>query len=186
MLSPSQVTLFIIAGSQAFDMSATADHAYGVFRFGVPDQSVGPEDRCMFAFPAHKKVREEKLKLHDARKSSSIVHGPAGLDEQGFAYAKHKSALYDPDTWFTGQDIEDLYVPAVRGLICEVTGAKSGGILDCAFRRRLADKQTDPNFYLGRRCELDQEIAKWPRDVALGASIHLNQNGLVVRLKHLI
>lgn len=149
-------------------MSDITDQMYGVFRFGIPDQSVGPEGRSLFAFPASKEIKEEKLKLHDARTDPNIVHGPKGLDVQGFAYLKHSSKLAESDRWFADRNIEETYFPEVIDLICQATGAHTAGILDCAFRRKLAEDQADLGYYAKKGDKIDQEIAKMPRDVALG------------------
>lgn len=137
-------------------------------RFNVPDLSVKSQDRSLFAFAAPKEVRDLKIPLHDARTDANIVKGPAGLDAQGFAYINHHSALDDSGRWFIGQDFEEIYMPEVCDLVCKVTGVKKAIINNCAFRRRLADEQADPTFYLEKGCTLDQELATFPRNVALG------------------
>lgn len=137
-------------------------------RFSIPDFSVPAEERSLFAFAAPKGVVDLKIPLRDARTDTDMVKGPAGLDAQGFAYVKHRSALSNSDRWFVGQDFEDIYMPEICDLVCEVTGAKKAIINNCAFRRKLADEQADPTFYLKRGNVLDQELAKFPRNVALG------------------
>lgn len=137
-------------------------------RYNVPDFSVPAQDRSLFATAAPKQVSDLKIPLRDARTDSDIVQGPAGLDIQGFAYVNHHSALDDSGRWFVGQDFEEVYLPEVCDLVCKVTGAKKAIVNNCAFRRRLADEQADPTFYLKRGCTLDQELAKFPRNVALG------------------
>jgi hypothetical protein len=149
-------------------MSFQTREIHGLLRFGVPDQSVGPEGRGLFAFPANKEIIEERLQLHDARTSPDIVRGAGGLDVQGFAYVNHTSKLAEKGDWFEGNNVEDIYFPEVIDLLCNATGAKHAAIVDCAFRRRLADKQVDPTFYIKKGDALDHEIAKLPKNTALG------------------
>lgn len=142
--------------------------ATGVVRYNIPDFSVPAEERCTFAFAAPKDVADLSVPLRDARTDPDIVKGPAGIDVQGFTLIKHRSALHNSDRWFTGQDFEEVYMPEVCDLVCKVTGAKKAIINNCAFRRRLADEQADPKFYLKRGHMFDQELAKFPKNVALG------------------
>ena len=143
---------------------ATEQEHYGLLRFANPDLSIPASERGLFSPPANKEVVEAKLPLHDLRTSPSIIQGPAGLDVQGFAYIQHQSALSD-ETWFSGTNIEDIYLPEVCSLICNITGAKRAIINQCAFRRKHVELQTDPSFYLKRDAPLDQELAKLPTDV---------------------
>ena len=141
-----------------------------ILRFSVPDFSVSASDRSFFAFAAPKKAVDQSIPLNDARISRKIVPGPAGLDVQGFAFINHKSALHASKEWFSGQNVEDVYLPEVCQLICDVTGAKRAIVNNVAFRRRLADEQNDPTFYLKKGCELDKEFSLLPRDRTMGKS----------------
>jgi GA4 desaturase len=145
-----------------------SDTTYSIVRFGIPDQSIGPEGRGLFAFPPTKEVKEETLPLHDARTSSDIVRGAGGLDVQGFAFINHMSKLAETGAWFDGNNIEEIYFPEVIDLVCHVTGAKKAAILDSAFRHRLADKQADLSFYRENGDGVDKELTKLPRDTPLG------------------
>lgn len=115
-------------------------------RFNVPDVSIPAEERAFYTLAATKQVVDLEIPLHDARTDENIVRGPASLDIQSFAYVNHHSALDDSGRWYIGQDIEEVYMPEVCDLICKVTGAKKAIIIDCAFRRRLEDKQQDPTI----------------------------------------
>lgn len=137
-------------------------------RFKIPDSSITSQDRGLYALAAPKEVHDLKIPLHDARTDTNIVKDPVGLDTQGFAYVDHHSALDDSDRWFIGQDFEEIYMPEVRDLVCKVTGAKKAIIINCAFRRRLADEQADQKFYYKKGCTFDQELATFPKNVAMG------------------
>ena len=147
--------------------STTADEPqYGILRFAEPDDSAHAEDRELFALAASKVVHDEKLILHDARTDPNIVKGPAGLDVQGFAYIKHQSALTSQE-WFTGMNIEEVYLPEMEKLLCEITGAKRAVTNNAAFRRRTADKQVDHTYVQKSGGPLDKEIAMLPKERAL-------------------
>lgn len=148
--------------------SISEDIHEGIFRFSVPDLSLSAEERSLFAFPANKEVKEERLRLYDARTDGNLVRGPEGLDVHGFTYINHRSALSDCDQWFTGQNIEEIYLPEVEELVCRITGAKRAVVNNVAFRRKLTEMQDDHGHVLMRGCVLDQEIGKLPRDVPLG------------------
>ena len=114
------------------------DQTRAILTFHEPDESIKPEDRGLFAFAGQKRVVKQQVNLQDARNDINIVKGPRGLDAQGFAYIKHRSALHNSDQWFSGQNVEDIYLPEVKRLICEITGAKRAVVNNVAFRRRLA------------------------------------------------
>ena len=147
-------------------MATSTEQHFGVLRFGIPDDSLTAEERGLFAPKANKGIVEEKLVLHDARTDTNIVAGPDGLDVQGFAYIKHQSALTSQE-WFTGDNVENVYLPELTNLMLSITGAKNAVVNNVAFRRRTADQQADPNFVLRKGEPLDQEMEKLPKDTPL-------------------
>ncbi|KAK3620614.1 hypothetical protein LTR22_025515 [Elasticomyces elasticus] len=146
----------------------TSAEQKALFRFSIPDHSVSAYDRSLFAPPANKEVREEKLSLHDFRTSEDITHGGTGIDTQGFTYIKRRSALSDSGRWFQEDDLERIYFPEVEKLLCELTGAKRAVVNNVAFRRKVASKEdVDHSFVMKRGCDFDLAIAKSPKDVAV-------------------
>lgn len=141
--------------------------ARGILHFREPDPSITKDDRALFSNAAAKRAVNESIPLNDIRTDARITLGPAGLDKQGFAYLKHQSALASEE-WFTGRNVEDVYIPEVCDLVCEMTGAKRAIVNNVAFRRRLADNQADPMFYHKRDGPLDKEVGKMARDKMLG------------------
>lgn len=141
-----------------------------ILRFTVPDLTVTKDDRGLFSLAAPKDVIDERIILNDARQDPRIVKGAGGLDVQGFAYLQHHSALSGSDQYFSGQNIEDIYLPEVCDLVCKATGAKSAIVNNCAFRYKLVDEKRDPKFYFKRGNPIDVEISKMPRNVTMGKS----------------
>ena len=143
-----------------------------ILRYIVPDLSVPAKDRSFFAFPANKEVVDTEVQLRDLRtdSDSDIVRGSAGLDVQGFTYVNHESALAQLEGWYEGKNVEEVYLPEVEALVCEVTGAKRAVVNNVAFRRREAEKQVDHSFYYKRDCDLDRDIGKLPKDQVMGKS----------------
>ena len=60
-----------------------------------------------------------------------------------------------------------MYLPEVCELVCNVTGAKNAIVNNCAFRRKHAERQADPNFYLKKGDALDLELGKMERDTPM-------------------
>ena len=149
-------------------MAAAAVAHQGSLRFGVPDLSVSVEERGLYAFPANKDVKEFGFELHDARTAPEILPGSAGLDAQGFAYVKHKSALQDSNAWLTGDNVEKVYIPEILDLVCKVTGAKQAVVLDASFRLKPADDQIQLDWYRPRDDPIDVAVAKLPKNVTAG------------------
>lgn len=149
-------------------MTQPAKTTQAILRFAEPDLSVPAKDRALFALAANKIVREDTVALNDFRTDERVVKGPEGLDVQGFTYLNHRSALQNSDQWFSGLNVEDIYLPELCDLICKITGAQTAVVNNVAFRRRLADKQADLSYVHKRGDELDREIAKLPRDKTLG------------------
>ncbi|OAG09721.1 uncharacterized protein CC84DRAFT_1235569 [Paraphaeosphaeria sporulosa] len=118
----------------------------GTVRYNVLDLSVRPEDRGLFSGPAHKYSEDIEVDLFEPVSSPEIVQGPEGLDVQGFAYVKHRSAL-DVDEWMNGENPEETYVKEVEDLVGKVTGAKKVVVNHLGIRKRLAEKNADPSFY---------------------------------------
>jgi GA4 desaturase len=65
---------------------------YGIVRFTVADTSVSAYDRAIFTLPGNKALKDERVKLHDVRVAPDLLHGSAGIDNQGFTYIKHNLA----------------------------------------------------------------------------------------------
>lgn len=158
-------------------MAVSAESTRAILRFKEPNFYIGPEDRSLFALCAATRVVDAEINLHDARNSAEIAKGAAGLDVQGFTYVKHRSALANSnrpsESWFEGQNLEDVYFPEVCKLICDLTGAKRAIVNNSAFRRKLANEQADPTHYLKRDCDLDKEIQKLPKDIPFGKKMPL-------------
>lgn len=138
---------------------------YGIVRFTVPDTSVSSEDRAIFTLPGNKSLKDERVKLHDFRASQDVLSGPAGLDNQGFTYIKHKSKL-GYDDWLTGTNIEDVYVQELKDLILKATGAREAVVYCVAFRRRPATEQGIEKVEM-RGGEMDSFVGCLPRDKIL-------------------
>lgn len=141
-----------------------------ILHFGVPDFSVPAEERGFFAFPAYESVSKVTIPLHDARTDSDITGGPEGLDAQGFTYLNHRSVLADNDRWFEGDNIEKFYLQECEDLIRTITGARRSVAINCSFRRRPVNTQSDPKAFVRRGCEIDENLAKLPRDKCTGTS----------------
>lgn len=141
-----------------------------ILHFGVPDFSVSAEERGFFAFPAYKSVAKVSIPLRNARTDADITRGPEGLDVQGFTYLEHHSVLAEDDQWFEGDNIERLYLQECEDLIKRVTGAKRTVSINCSFRRRAVNVESDPKSFVRRGCEIDENLAKLPRDKCTGES----------------
>ncbi|KAF2803550.1 uncharacterized protein BDZ99DRAFT_503170 [Mytilinidion resinicola] len=146
-------------------MTAAAVLHQAVLRFGVPDTSISVEERGLYAFPANKDVEEFDFQLRDARTSPEILPGMAGLDAQGFAFVKHKSALQDSKDWLTGHNVEKTYIPEIEKLACEVTGGKRAVVMDASFRLKPADDQIQLDWYRRRGDAIDDQVALLPKNV---------------------
>ena len=147
--------------------AAPHSSAYGVFRFLEPDLSVPAQERAIFAGPASKDVREERIELHDFRTSTNVAREGRGLDVQGFTYVNHTSAL-TPDEMLYGSNAEDIYAPEMIDLALRVTGGKRAVVHNIAFRRKLATKQVDLYHVQRRGNEMDVAVKKQPCDRILG------------------
>lgn len=148
--------------------AATVLHQ-AVLRFGVPDTSVGVEERGLYAFPANKSVKEHSFPLRDARTAPELLPGMAGIDAQGFAFVQHKSALQDAQDWLTGDAVEKTYIPEMEQLACEVTGATRAVVMDASFRLKPADEQVKLNWYRKRGDAIDEQVALMPKSMTAGA-----------------
>lgn len=137
-------------------------------RFQELDRSVGKDARGLFAFAAPKEVRDLELPLYDIRTDERLVKGAEGLDTQGFTLVNHQSALTKVDQFFSGQNIEDIYVQETCDLVCRLTGASKAIIVNTAFRRKVVDGQKDPKWYPKPGEAYEEAIKKMPRDQLLG------------------
>lgn len=142
--------------------------AEATLQFAEIDPNVGHEQRGLFSPAARKEVKDVTVELNDFRTDSRVTKGPDGLDVQGFAYTRHRSVLQDSDQFFTGQNVEDIYIPEVCDLICKMTGAKKAIVNNCAFRRKIVDLQKDPYYYTKKGDPIDTELGKLPRDKVFG------------------
>lgn len=140
---------------------------HGIIRYSIPDLSLTADERAFYGLPASKEVFEEDLPLHDARTSSAITPGPAGLDVQGFAYVKHTSA-FSADELFQDRTLEDKYFPEVCNLVRDVTGASKVVVLNGIFRRKPVDQTQDPKFVHLRGSEHEKATSRLPRNVPEG------------------
>lgn len=144
--------------------SHTVHHQHATIRLQTPDPDNTPELRAMFAPPACLEVLERQIALHDIRTDPNIIHGPEGLDKQGFAYIKHTSPLVTEDDYFTGTKVEDVYIPEIKALAMKVLGAKRVAVYNVGVRRKPASKaRADPKFYWKRGEMMDKEIAAKPK-----------------------
>ena len=141
--------------------------AYGVFRFLDPDLSVPAQERAIFAGPASKDVREERIELHDFRASADVAKDGRGLDVQGFTYVDHTSSL-TADEMLSGSNAEDIYALEVIDLALRVTGGRRAVVHNIAFRRKLATNQVDLFHVQRRGNEMDVAVKKQPCDRILG------------------
>lgn len=149
-------------------MGSLEEPQHGILHFGTPDNSITARQRGFFAFPSYKSVDKVSVPLLDARTGRNVVQGPDGLDVQGFAFLDHRSALAGPDKWFLNDNIEDVYLRECEDLILEVTGAKHAVASNCSLRRRTVSALTEPNFFVPKGGEIDQNLAKIPRDRCTG------------------
>ncbi|KAF2437506.1 hypothetical protein P171DRAFT_478144 [Karstenula rhodostoma CBS 690.94] len=122
-------------------MVAAAVAHQAVLRFGVPYTSVSVEERGLYAFPANESVKEHSFPLRDARIAPELLPGTAGIDAQGFAFVKHKSALQDAQDWMAGDAVEKTYIPEIEQLACDATGRTRAVVMDASFRLKPANKQ---------------------------------------------
>ncbi|KXS94001.1 hypothetical protein AC578_3105 [Pseudocercospora eumusae] len=155
-------------------MGSMGEDTYGVVRFTVPDTSVSFQDRALFTLPGNKSIHDTSVKLHDfsdpkTRALNGVLSGPAGIDNQGFTYIKHKSSL-DYDSFLTGSNVEDIYVPELESLVKEVTGCRKVVVYDVAFRRRLAKEQGIQKVDM-KGGEIDRFVGCLPRDRVLDISL---------------
>lgn len=141
---------------------------YATFRYDIPDNSLSPDERALFAPPAAKKVVKERLELLNFWTSPEVVKGADGLDVQGFTYVEHQSALESADRWLTGTDIEEVYIRECEDLICKVTGAKRAVANNVFFRRQTKNPLADPTFVALRGSDLDKAVAQLPRHANYG------------------
>ncbi|CZT16672.1 uncharacterized protein RCC_02507 [Ramularia collo-cygni] len=146
-------------------MGSVEREDYGTVRFTVPDDSITAYDRAIYTLPANADYRDQKVKLHDIRTATDILPGLAGLDNQGFAYHKHKSAL-SGDEWLKDGNVEEIYTKELRDLIMKVTGARDAFVYCVAFRRRAPVDIGVGKVEL-RGGELDQVMQCVPRDKCL-------------------
>ncbi|CAK1363211.1 hypothetical protein CB0940_04683 [Cercospora beticola] len=142
------------------------EETYGIFRFVDPDLSVSAYDRAIFANPRPKRLEQLKLPLHNFWTSDEVAKGNAGLDTQGFTYIKHASSL-TADEVFEGRNVEDVLVPETIDMMLKLTGAKHGVAHNVGFRRKSAAKQENLDFIPMRGNELDQILAKMPKNQLL-------------------
>ncbi len=150
-------------------MQAETQRYFAKIRFTVPDLTISADERALFTFPANKDIVEEQIELHDVGSSPELVEGAGGLDAQGFAYIKHRSALLDADQWYTGKRVEEVYLPEMEELVCKVTGANRAVVNNVVFRRKLGTtEQEDPNFVYLRGSTLDKHLETLPKDIPLG------------------
>lgn len=145
---------------------AAATETRGHFRFSEPDTSIPPEERGVFSLGGIKDMLETDLPLHNFWSDPNIIKGIEGLDVQGFIYIKHQSAL-SGEEWFTENNVEHVYFPEIVDLVKRELGAKSVVVQNCGFRRRLAEKQADPNFFNMKGGPMDKELAKLPNDIPI-------------------
>lgn len=149
----------------------TTSKTEAALRFADVDPSIDHDQRGLFCLAARKEVKDIPVEINDVRTDSRIVKGSGGLDAQGFAYIRHHSALQDSDSWFSGQNIEDTYIPEMCDLVCKATGAKKAIAINSVFRGKPVDLQLDPLFYFKRGSELDVMLSHIPKDKAQGKLI---------------
>ena len=70
--------------------------------------------------------------------------------------------------WFDAAKVEQTYIAEVEELVKQVTGAKRAVANNTCFRRKLADQQEDPKWYLKRGEPLDKIMATLPTDRNFG------------------
>ena len=152
------VPVFFELSKKRNNMSATTlltetEPRIAEFKFIDPDNSIGPDDRALFALPAVKEFKIESLPIRDYRSSPELVRGPAGLDKHGFTLVNHTSAL-SGDGWFSESALEDIYFDEVRTLVKNVTGAKDAVINSVVFRRKAPERSLNPVAYRKKGDEL--------------------------------
>ncbi|KAF2217519.1 hypothetical protein CERZMDRAFT_92166 [Cercospora zeae-maydis SCOH1-5] len=139
---------------------------HGIFRFVDPDLSVPAYDRAIFANPRPKRLEQLKLPLHNFWTSDEVAKGSAGLDTQGFTYIEHASSLTAEQVFEDG-NVEAVLVPETIDMMLKLTGAKRGVAHNVGFRRKAATKQENLDFIPMRGNELDQILAKMPKNQLL-------------------
>lgn len=146
---------------------------YGTVRYNEPDLSVTADQLSLYGFAHPKRVVDKSVLLYDPRTATTITHGPQGLDDQGFTYIKHRSALSDDQLpeggrWCEGTCIEDEYFPEIQKLAKEVLGAKKVVVLNCVLRRASPETQKDPFATDLKDGAFDRMAASLPRDTVVG------------------
>ncbi|KAK4508374.1 hypothetical protein PRZ48_002112 [Zasmidium cellare] len=146
-------------------------HYFADLRFDVPEKD-GPtyKERAHLAPPAAKDSVEERLELHDMRTSPEIVKGGAGLDVQGFTYLQHRSVVQDE--LLAGRNVEDVYIPELQDLLCQITGAKKALVDSVLFRRKNVGVYVPPKDVVLRGTPLGDALASMPKDGVNNCSIN--------------
>lgn len=89
----------------------------------VADDTVPASERAFYSFTGSSVVKSRHTELHDYRSSSDVLHGPEGLDAQGFTYVERDFSLNSMEL-LEGHNIEDIYFREVEDLVLKATGAK--------------------------------------------------------------
>lgn len=141
---------------------------FGTLRFSEPDLSVSAAERALYTFPATKRFTDEAVQLHDFNAADELTKGAEGIDVQGFSYIKHRSIITEEDEWFTGQNVEEKYIPETEELVLKITGARKAVVSQIGFRRRLVEPAWDPNYAPKKGSAVDERFSKVPRNAVLG------------------
>ncbi|CRG92820.1 hypothetical protein PISL3812_09890 [Talaromyces islandicus] len=144
-------------------MSVIYEEPYGLFQYVEADNSVPAEERALYTLPSSRTIVDIRQPLYDMRTSTNIVKGPDGLDVQGFTYLEHSSTLSGGD-WFAGSNIEEIYIPEIIELICNITGAKRAVVDSVQIRRRVANEEEEENIPNRKGQKHDQIGLKLAKD----------------------
>lgn len=147
---------------------AAAD-TFATLTFGIPDNSIPPEERGFFSFTSRTDFETRHVRLHNYRTSQEIVRGPEGLDSQGFVSVKNKFSL-DSDELMKGQNVENVYLPEVAEFVRKFTGARKAAATGAVIRGQILDAEHDLNERLQIGQEGDKKFNEASRDKPLGKS----------------
>jgi hypothetical protein len=132
-------------------MSVAIERQLAKFEFTEPDTSRDPWDCDFFAAPTPKSISTKDLVLHDLRSGKVEPR----LEKHGFQVIHHKSALlgaeYSPES-FQDDNVENIYLPEVVGVVKREIGASQVFILNCAVRMEPPEPPMDPATANGGPC----------------------------------
>lgn len=133
----------------------------------VADDTVPASERGFYSFTSSSVIESRHTELHDYRTSSDVLHGPEGLDAQGFTYVECDFSLNSMEL-LEGHNIEDIYFREVEDLVLQATRAKRVIGLEAVVRGQKTIAKEDLKSRQAKGGERDSTFDEQDREAPLG------------------